>query len=207
MSKVAVANKLAVADVFGEAATQVVASADALRNASIIVEKLAQLEAEAGSLQKALTEKNSEINALRTVRVPEALAAVNLLNFTLAEGLYAGVGVEIKDFVSGSLAKATDDDPQRRIRALAALSDVEGGIDLVKSQIIVTFDKRQHNVALALLATLKEKNLDAEMEEGVHPQTLAAFARQCLKGGVAIDTDTIGLFVGRAAKLKWPKER
>jgi hypothetical protein len=108
------------------------------------------------------------------------------------------VRVEMKSIVSGSLPKAED----RREQALAEVIRA-GGEAMIKSEISVTFNKTDHNQALSFFEEVKERELGAvEMTEGIHPQTLCAFVRECLREGAAIDTNKIGVYVAQLAEVK-----
>ena len=187
------------ADLFqGEAAQA--ASTPALNNASAIVEAMARMESEVSTLKRELESREKLLSDFKTRRVPDALDAVNQAGFTLASGVFEGVSVEVAPFVSGTLPKA----PEARTEAMEWLTENDGA-DLIKSVLTIRFEKSQHSEALDLVGRLREEGYACEFASDVHPQSLLAYARERLKEGEDLATDVLGLFIGRVAKLKWPK--
>ncbi len=177
----------ALADLGGD-----VSSPADLATASAWAEELARLtglhaaaQANADAIAKRITE-------LRTKTIPDAMDRAGLKEITLANG----AKIKTTEFVSGSLPK----EPEARDRALRSLVEC-GGDSLIKTKVTVEFPRSGHNEALSLRGELADKGHDATMFSDVHPQTLAAFARERIKNGEHIDPDALGLYVGRIAKL------
>lgn len=178
------------------------AAPNALKSASDIVEAMARCELDVEEIEAALKAKNAELTALKTVSVPAALATAGLSDFTLADGLYKGVKVHVGDFVSGSLPK----EPERRDAAIALLEEYEAS-DLIKDQIVIACAKSQHNEALDLVARLQKEGWGVVFGSDVHAMTLQKFGRERLEKGEPLDAETLGLYIGRAAKLSWPRQK
>jgi len=77
----------------------------------------------------------------------------------------------------------------------------EGG-SLIKTDVALAFTKSQHNEAIDLARRLEEQGFAPSVQSGVHAQTLQAFARERIRNGDQIDTDVLGLYTGKVAKLK-----
>ncbi len=148
-------------------------------------------------LEVNLNEAKAFVNKLKSVQLPDLMAECGLSEFVHAETKRK---VKIVDFVSGSLPK----DPEARQIAVTTLEEC-GGRDLIKTEIGITFDKKQHNEALSLAAELKNRGIDATVQEGVHASTLQAFAQKCLKKGDKIPFEKIGIYAGRVAKVEEAK--
>lgn len=163
--------------------------------------KLAQrqidLEQSAAELEEILKATKGSLHELKTKTVPELMAELRLLDFTLESGWT----IAVEDFVAGSLPK----DEEKRKKAVEELV-AEGGQDLIKTTMTLVFSKSQHNEALDLAERLRSDGWEPEVKEDVHPQTLAAFARERLKNGDEVKVDVLGLFSGRTTKVKPPKE-
>jgi hypothetical protein len=182
------------------------ASAPSLDLAAQIVEEQAKLESEIMIMEAALALKQKELNRVKTTLVPDALKKANTASFTIADGPYAGVICTIADFVSGSLPKEEDGEakPTRRDKAIKWLEENDGA-SLIKDTITIGFTKSQHNQALALVDDLKKQGHEAVFKSDVHPQSLMAYGRERLREGEELDAEALGLFVGTASKLIWPK--
>ncbi len=184
-----------VADFFAEMAelgADTVATAD-LAEASRLVEQLRRINRECEEAKDRADKLGKQAHHLKTTVIPEALAKAGVGGFTLTDGTEVSIG----DFVSGSLPK----DPARRDRAVQALVEMDGEA-LIKTKVVVEFPRSGHNEALSLRGELEAKGYTATATSDVHPQTLMAFAREKLKNGEPLDTEALGLFVGRTTKLK-----
>jgi len=161
------------------------------------VNEAANVERGIKELEEMIKQQKSHLHKLRSVELPDAFAEVGMSEFVSEDG----TKVKIDDFVSGSLPK----DPLKREQAITHLEDI-GGEGLIKDTMTVLFEKSQHNSALSVVSDLKEKGFNVDFSSGVHAQSLMAFAREKLKEGTHIETETLGLFTGRIAKIKLPKE-
>jgi hypothetical protein len=110
----------------------------------------------------------------------------------------------------GSLPKPSDDsDEEGKAKRAAAIRWLEenGAVNLIKTDLVVSFDKSQHNVALDTQQMLIERGLPASITSGVHPMSLQAFVKEALKNGDEIPLELLGLDAGRVVKITAPKER
>ena len=78
-----------------------------------------------------------------------------------------------------------------------------GGKEIIKSTLTAEFEKgagnlERKNMAAEALSEMGVPFIDAET---VHPMTLAAFAREKLKGGEEVPIESLGLYAGRQAKI------
>lgn len=167
--------------------------------------RLAEMAAEAigleeliNSLEEQGKELKGKLNKLKTVELPDLMAECGT---SLWKDPDTGHIIEISDFVSGSLPK---DGPKRK-QALEWLAKNEVA-DLIKMQISVAFEKREHNLAKDLSARLKGEGFEVFEEETVHAQTLLAHVRERLRNGDDVPLETLGIYAGRTAKIKPPKK-
>ena len=142
-------------------------------------------------LEDDLSAAKKQLNHLNTSVIPDMMAEIGMDECT-----QRGWKIKVAEFVSGSLPK----DAEKRARAIQWLEANEGG-DMIKSTLSVTFNKSQHNEALSLAGQIEQEGFAPSIESGVHPQTLAAFARERMKNGEEVDTEILGLFTGRVAKF------
>lgn len=149
-----------------------------------------QLSGDLGAAQEAM-------NLLKTKRLPELMDELQMDDLTRN-----GYKIKINDFVSGSLPK--DEEP--RAKAIAWLEDHDGG-ELLKTDIRMQFPKSQHDDAKKIADKLQAEGYAVIIESGVHAATLQAFARERLRNGDDIDTEVLGLYTGRVAKIDKAKEK
>lgn len=158
---------------------------DLITEAISLSDQIAQMEEDLKAAKAAL-------HSITTMKIPDAMASIQSDHFN-----FQGWEVKIKEFVSGSLPK----DPERRAIAIKWLED-NGAEDLIKTQVSVEFAKSQHNRARTIYEDLRDEGLPAVLDSSVHAQTLQKFARERIGNGEQIDTELLGLFVGKVAKLK-----
>lgn len=162
-----------------------------------IVEETVALEKIVLQQEEDLKATKKTLQALKTQRLPEMMASLQMSEMTRD-----GWKIKVSDFISGSLPQ----EPERREKAIEWLINNDGE-PLIKTTIELTFSKSEHNMALSLADDLKKMGLEPTISSGVHSATLQSFARQKLKDGSEIDTDLLGLFTGKVAKLTPPKEK
>lgn len=167
-----------------------------LADVQAAAEALANKQAEVDAIDAKLKAANAELHHLRTRLVPDM--------FTAAGGLQSlrlrdGREVVVEDVVSGSLPK----EPNRRAAAVRELEAMGGGA-LVKRRVSVDFPRGDNRLGQAREA-LAAAGFTADEAHDVHPQTLAAFVREMLRQGRAVDADALGVYVGRTTKVKAPR--
>jgi len=180
-------------ELFDEEAPQVGAELKALIK---MANELVRLEREVNHDTELLAQKKSRLNYMKTEIIPSAMVEAGLMKGSIK--IEDGTEVKVEDFVSGSLPK----DEAKRIEAIAELTKI-GGENILKSTLTIEFAKSEHNIALDLLARLKDEGFEqAELETSVHPQTLMAFVREKLRNGEPVDAGKVGCFTGRTTKVK-----
>jgi hypothetical protein len=156
-------------------------------------EELAKLVAQAAGLEAALKAINSRITEIRTRILPDLMAAAGMTSFTLSNG----TTVKLDNFISGSLPK----EPERREQAIRWIVE-HGGADIVRATVVQDFSVEQYGEAAALADQLRSLGWKPEVSTAVHPQTLYAWLRDRLRQGEHVDTDTLGVFIGRIVRVK-----
>lgn len=169
---------------------------EVLKLARTLVEK----EVEYKSAEAALKLLSGKLHELKTKTLPEAMATAGMPKGELK--LEDGTKVKVEDFVSGSLPK----DPAKREIALKELIAI-GGEGLIKNELSLTFEKREHNIATDLKERLVAEGYEPVLEANVHPQSLMALVRERLQGGGTVDPEKLGCFVGQKAKVTLPRSK
>lgn len=155
-------------------------------------ERAVVLERVAEEMEEELTAVRKELNDLKFIRIPDAMAEAGLTSFTLQDGSK----VKVEDFVQGSLPK----DPLQRALAVSVLESHDGAA-LIRNQVVIPFDKKDHNRAIHLARELEDRGLKVDVTHDVHAQTLQAFVREKLRAGEQLPWESLGIFVGRRAKI------
>lgn len=168
-----------------------------LKSIEGLVNKALELMSNITSTEEYLSAAKAELHLLNTKTLPDAMASAGSSLFKTE----AGVKVEVKPFVNGSLPK----DEDKRAAALRWIESVEAG-DIIKNKISIEFERGEDNLAGEVRAKLEELELAFEQKRDIHAQTLGAFARERLEKGEETPLELLGLFAGRAAKITLPKE-
>lgn len=185
-------------------------------------DKLDQLRAKAAELRDITTELE-DIEARST----ELKMRLNVLNRTELPELFAAagvssVGLEAKGNLPAYIAELGREvraaipanwEPDRRDKGFAWIMKHDGE-DMIKTVLVVEFEKGEASRALELRDVLVEKlGIGAEdiaVDMSVHHATLTSFLREIIdnsEGKIPEGIDAIGGYVGPVVKLKKPKEK
>lgn len=171
-------------------------SAPDLKSLKAMAGRAVELQRTVNEIEAMLKEHKRELHDLTTRVLPDTMAEVGLEDFTTS----GGDKIEVKDFVSGTLPK-----DERREAAIAYLEEV-GAADIIKHRFQADLGRGEHNAAGEIRNQLQELGVSYSEKEDVHPQTLAAFARERLRNGEEVHLELLGLYAGRAAKVKLGSE-
>jgi hypothetical protein len=165
-----------------------------LKSIEQLAQKAYQLMGLIDTHEAALKAHKAELAELTHKLLPDAMTAAGTASFITT----TGVKISIKEIVSGSLPK----DESRRSEALRWLEN-NGGLSIIKGSIEAQFERGEDNAQKRnqTAEILNKLGIDFVENESVHPQTLAAFAREKLKNGEEVPLETLGLWAGRQAKV------
>ena len=176
----------------GEAA----ASPDALKTLHSTIAEMVEIETFIAQAEADMKAAKQALQNIKTAKLPDIMAELQMDDCT-----HAGWNVKLSDFVSGSIPK----DAEKRVAAFTWLKDHDAG-GLIKTDIKLSFGREGHNEAKALAEDLIAAGHTVDFGETVHPQTLCSFARERIRDGDPIDTDVLGLYVGKVVKAKEVKK-
>ena len=168
-----------------------------LKSISGVVSTYDKLSAELGPLEARVREVKKLLLDIERRELPELMDAAGTSSFTDKE---TGRTVEISLLVAGTLPK----EPVKRAEALKYMESI-GGSSLIKTDVVVEFDKGDAEKSKLAIELLETAGFKPYIEAGIHPQTLAAFARERIRSGLEIDGDVVGLFIASVATVKEPK--
>lgn len=184
-------NELEAFDGFGSDLASDPASLDRLNQT---IDDAVRLEEAAAMMEEDLKAIRRQLNLIKSQQIPDMMAELGVEKLTRN-----GAEVSVSEFVSGSLPK----DEEARARAIRWLEEHDGA-GLIKTEIVVSFGRGEKEEADELANRLS--NYSPVVETGVHAATLQSYARERIRSGEEIDTETLGLYTGRVAKIKVPKK-
>jgi hypothetical protein len=158
-----------------------------------LANEVASLDDQIAGINEVLKAAQERKNAITQFELPAALKDAGLTEFKTspdAEGKY--VEIKLVDYISGSLPNK-EKFPEKRAEALAYLESDEQTAALIKTQIELEFGKGEHNIALDLAASFKERGFVFSMDSGVHAATLQSYVREALKDGKHVDLEKLGI--------------
>jgi len=98
--------------------------------------------------------------------------------------------------VQGTFKNSTDPE-----KGVAYLRDADSGLP-IKTVLTVEFSEAERAICVALAEQIKKSlDKDASSDRVIHPQTLAAWARERLRSGEPVDFKLLGLVTWREVAL------
>jgi len=169
------------------------AAPDTLKEISRLATSAVNLERMISMGEEEMDKLRKQLNELRFNALPSLMLEAGMDSFRLTDGST----VKVEDYVQGSLPK----DKVNRKAAIFVL-EANGGEALIKNQVVASFERKEHNAAIAIARELQDRGLDVSIMQDVHHSTLHAFVREKLRHGETIPYEKLGLFVGRRAVIK-----
>ena len=122
--------------------------------------------------------------------VPDAMDEMGMQSLTTSNG----VDITINDDLHVHISE--DNKPQ----AFTWLRD-NNHEDIIKNQVVVSFNKNEDNVAGAFYSDAVAGGHDVQRKETVHNGTLRGFVREMRNKGIQIPVEMFGVYEGRIAKI------
>jgi len=185
------------------------ATAPDLENISKMAERTVELSLlieEGAAYMKTLADEKYR---LENVSIPEAMQSCCMKEFKTTNG----AAVKVVDFIrvnmpaAGAIDKAIGDAKteleSRLADGLKFISD-NGGDSIIKSLVMVHFEKGEAPKKNEFFESIKAKGYAAISAETVHPQTLKSWLTQKISNGVSVPSETFNLYSGTKAEVKLP---
>lgn len=163
--------------------------ADVQKACSYFVDLTEQIK----TLEDKLKGLKKDAQLLSEETIPSMLDEVGLLNITLA----TGQKISVKDDVQASIPK----DENTKSQALSWM-DNHGFGDLIKTKVIVAYDRENRAEALSTASDLFEKGLNVSLDENVHPMTLKSWIKEQLANGNDVPLELFGARQFRKTVIK-----
>ena len=169
---------------------------NSLAELSAVVEEHQTLYRELADLESRAKEKKKKIIELEMETIPDIMTNIGLETVVTSNGEV----VTVKDVVEGSV-------PKKNVTEAAEWLRTHGHGDIIKNEVTVVFTAGQDEPANTFAHELEERGFAPSMNLNINHMTLKAWAREQLEKGVELPLTLLGLFHGRKAKVKIPKER
>jgi len=161
-----------------------------LKEISLLAIQQLHLERDIANLELQLEEAKNRLNNISQSRIPEAMMAVGMESFKLADGTM----VKVEKFYSG---KIPDD---KQSEAFAWLRSTKND-SLIKREVKCNFGKGEDRAAAELMELLESRGYSATDKQSVHPMTLKSFIREQFESGSEFPAELFGAYVGNKTKI------
>lgn len=166
-----------------------------LKRVAKLVKAQVDYEDKMANLEDLLTETKKNLDAIRTVTLPEVMKELGLSRVDLT----TGEKLMIKTVIGASIKI------ENRFKAYQWLRN-HGFGSLIKNRVIASFGMGQEKKATQILSFLLKKKCEVIAEESVHTGTLSAFVREQLEDGKKIPQSLLGVFQYEESKITRPKK-
>ena len=153
---------------------------------------------EAGKTKQYLTNLNKRIQELQYKILPDLFNQQDITRIATN----VGIELEMSPYYKASLP--LDMDPQLREEAFAYLR--ENAPDLIKTQVLVEYEAREHELAVELMKILSDLGVDPSLKEDVHWATLTSWVKEQFLAGADIPFGKLNAKVGSVVKIHKDKE-
>lgn len=177
-----------------------------------MADRVAELDVLLGEEDDYIKTLKEEKNRIESISLPEAMMSCGMKEFKT----HAGASVKIVDFVevnlpaAGAIDKAKGDDKvelEERLKEGLKFIDEHGGSSIIKSVVLVDFERGQSKAKQTFFDALIEKGYAAISADTVHPQTLKAWVKEKISNGVPVPAEPFKLYCGSRAEVKLPVKK
>lgn len=165
------------------------------------LDPISRLANEASDIEQKMAETDAALKALKKEhleiieqKLPEALEAIGLKEFTLLDG----AKIEVKPFYAASISAANRDAAFDWLRK-------HGYGDLIKNQVTVAFGAGEDDRAEKFMEKCQEQQLFPSQANRVEPMTLKAWFKERIEMGDPIPLQMFGGYISQRAKIKRSK--
>jgi hypothetical protein len=170
-------------------------------HAHAVAQRLYETQLIIKDLEERLAAARNELNALQFETLPTILDSLGVDRL----GVPAHDNMPAFDLTLLPYCKAVIPaswPPEKRAAAFTALTEF-GHEDLIKTEIVTALPRGQHALAQQIVAAIRERGAEPQVDEAVHHGTLTAWLSSRLAAHQPVpDLETIGASVGRIVKLK-----
>lgn len=164
----------------------------------LLVQQYLQAELAVAKMEEDLKAAQSLMTNIRTQLLVKAMEEAGSVEFTTTDNHK----VSLSHFVSGSLPREVE--PRR---AAFETLDGMGAGSLIKTNMMLFFDKGEKKLVDKANALLLKNKFTPHIDQTVNTNSLHAFIREQLKLGKETHAEKLGLFVGQTTKITQVKAK
>jgi hypothetical protein len=185
----------------GEQVPEIVVTDNHLRQISELAKLQFSVQKQIAELEDALVVKRDELKRISEEDLPTAMIEAQIDKFVTQDGLE----------VSWRAAFTTNIKKSNKEAAFEWLIENDFG-GLIKVIVDVHFERGQREKATKLAEQLRKKNVDVDVKETIHPQTLKSFVNEQMSRTDEDETESrfpatlFGAYPYNIATVKPPKE-
>lgn len=157
----------------------------------ILTNELLSCQRRADEIRKSLDSCEKMIRYLSEIGIPEAMDDAGVSEIRLT----TGDRVIVRDVVRASISSA------KMLEAVRWLEAHDGG-DLVRTVISTSIPRDDRESVANVERALSEIGASVDRKDSVHWATLTAWVKERLAAGESIDTDLLGVYLGRKTEVK-----
>lgn len=167
---------------------------EGLLQISELAQEQVQIENDIDEITRSLKVLKKKLLKISADMLPEAMANCGLKDFTLD----TGQSVFIKEGISMSAPKAED----KKLACNAWLVENEQGA-LIKSEIVLMYDKGERDKFLAAKALLVDNGIEEfKITEGFNTATVKAVLKELAEQGIDVPFELFGAYKYKQAEIK-----
>ena len=176
-------------------------SQDKLERMTEMVAKVRDLEDRKRDLEEQLKATNIELTSYYFKLLPDLFDETGIERITLpADGNHPPVEAKASPFYKANIAADWPED--QRVAGFRYLED-QGAGDLIKTLIVLPFNREDHAAAKEFAAQLRKQGYTPQVSESVMWNTLTSWLKDRVENHKQIpDLEKIGGTVGRVVRLK-----
>lgn len=166
-----------------------VVSADDLKNIAQLARQVVEGESEVADLEERLKAAKNRLKAVQEGALPEAMKAVGMTEFKTINGH----SISVTETLYASIAAKN--------KAKAAQWLVNNNLAaLVKEDLVVSFDKGQHDDVIALVDSLQKMGeYNISTSENINTGSVKSAIKELLEEGVDVPLELFGAYFLRKA--------
>ena len=155
------------------------------------IKNLRTLEDEVKADEKALKDKQKELERISGEVIPTMLTEMGLSSLKLADGS----AVDVKPYYAANISLKNREAAYNWLRS-------NGLGDIIKNEITVSFGRDEDNKAAQYANLAKGQGFQPTQKLKVEPMTLKALVRERIEAGKTMPMDIFNVFVGNRTTIK-----
>ncbi len=166
-----------------------------LQRAVQLAELLIQLRTKVEDLEAQLATAKADVRRVEQEDLPDLMQELGLETFRLT----SGETIEVKPEVDCSST-------EEKRRAAHDWLSANGFGGLIKTEVVVTFGRGEHDEAEGFAKEVAEQGKAPAVVERVHPSTLKSFVKEQMAAGKPVPFDLFGVFPYNKVKISSAKK-